>query len=119
MTFRLPNLRLILLAVAVLAFLAGFFALAPDSVSPSGVAHAQSADPDPTIVNICDRTEKVRDGILADLPDVSDCSAVTESDLESIHDLDLTAPIMGYYDEDGNMVQFGPAPSGYLRVEGR
>ena len=104
MTFRLSNLRLILLAVAVLALLA-VFALAPDSVSPSGVAHAQSADPDPTIVNICDRTEKVRDGILADLPDVSDCSAVTESDLESIHDLDLSAPIMGYYDEDGNMVQ--------------
>ena len=104
MTFRLPNLCLILLAVAVLALLA-VFALAPDSVSPSGVAHAQSADPDPTIVNICDRTEKVRDGILADLPDVSDCSAVTESDLESIHDLDLSAPIMGYYDEDGNMVQ--------------
>ena len=104
MTFRLPNLRLILLAVAVLALLA-VFALAPDSVSPSGVAHAQSADAEPTIVNICDRTEKVRDGILADLPDVSDCSAVTESDLESIHDLDLTAPIMGYYDEDGNMVQ--------------
>ena len=104
MTFRLPNLRLILLAVAVLAFLA-VFALAPDSVSPSGVAHAQSADPDLTIVNICDRTEKVRDRILANLPDVSDCSAVTESDLESIHALSLSAPISGYYDEGGNMVQ--------------
>ena len=51
MTFRLPNLRLILLAVAVLAFLA-VFALAPDSVSPSGVAHAQSADPEPTISSL-------------------------------------------------------------------
>ena len=96
MTFRLPNLRLILLAVAVLAFLA-VFALAPDSVSPSGVAHAQSADTEPTIVNICDRTPAVRDGILGwlridallgpDSPDKYrswDCATVTDHDLSGI-----------------------------------
>ena len=64
MTFRLPNQRLILRAVAALALLA-VFALAPASVSPSSVAHAQTADPEPTIINICDRTPQVRDAILA------------------------------------------------------
>ena len=77
MTFQLPNLRLILLAAVALALLA-VFALAPASVSLSGVAHAQSADPEPAIVNICDRTEQVRDAILANLRDVSDCAAVTD-----------------------------------------
>ena len=42
MTFRLPNLRLTTRAVAALALLA-VFALAPASVSLSGVAHAQSS----------------------------------------------------------------------------
>ena len=89
MTSRLPNLRLILLAVAALALLA-VFALAPASVSLSGVAHAQSADPEPTIVNICDRTEQVRHAILAKLPDVSDCAAVTDSDLNRVTYLNLS-----------------------------
>ena len=89
MTFRLPNLRLILRAFAALALLA-VFVLAPASVSLSGVAHAQSADPDPTIVNICDRTSEVRDAILGKLPEVSDCADVTASDLSGITDgLDL------------------------------
>ena len=89
MTSRLPDLRLILRAVAALALLA-VFALAPASVSLSGVAHAQSADPEPTIVNICDRTEQVRDAILANLRDVSDCAAVTDSDLDRVTYLGLS-----------------------------
>ena len=92
MIFQLPDLRLILRAVAALALLA-VFALAPVSVSLSGVAHAQSADPEPTIVNICDRTPQVRDAILANLRDVSDCAAVTDSDLNRVRRLPL------YYEE--------------------
>ena len=92
MIFQLPNLRLILRAAAALALLA-VFALAPVSVSLSGVAHAQSADPEPTIVNICDRTPQVRDAILANLRDVSDCAAVTDSDLNRVRRLPL------YYEE--------------------
>ena len=84
MTFRLPNLRLILLAVAVLAFLA-VFALVPDSVSPSGVAHAQTADPERTIVNICDRTEQVRDEIRGSVP----CDEVTDAQLSAIVEVRL------------------------------
>ena len=99
MTIRLLDLRLILRAVAALALLA-VFALAPASVSPSGVAHAQSADPEPTIVNICDRTEQVRDAILAILRDVSDCAAVTDSDLNSVRYLYL-------YDEEIAALQAG------------
>ena len=38
----------------------------------------------PTIVNICDRTEQVRDAILAKLRDGSDCAAVTDSDLNRV-----------------------------------
>ena len=86
MTFRLLDLRLILLAVGALALLA-VFALAPDSVSPSGVAHAQSADPDPTIVNICDRTEKVRDEIRGSVP----CDEVTDAQLSAIVELRLVS----------------------------
>ena len=51
MTFRLLDLRLILLAVAVSALLA-VFALAPAPVSLSGVAHAQRADTEPTISSL-------------------------------------------------------------------
>ena len=43
----------------------------------------------PTIVNICDRTEQVRDAILAKLRDVSDCAAVTDSDLNRFRSLYL------------------------------
>ena len=87
MTSRLPNLRLILLAVAVLALLA-VFALAPASVSLSGIAHAQTADPPadtgPTSAGICGRTPQVRDAILNRLSDVSQCADVTGDHLASI-----------------------------------
>ena len=43
----------------------------------------------PTIVNICERTPQVRDAILAMLPDINDCAAVTNSDLGSIGELVL------------------------------
>ena len=76
------------------------FALAPASVSLSGVAHAQSADPEPTIVNICDRTEQVRDAILAKLRDVSDCAAVTDSDLNRV-------TLLSLYDEEITALQAG------------
>ena len=84
MTSRLPNLRLILRAVAALALLA-VFALAPASVSLSGVAHAESADPEPTTVNICDRTEQVRDEIRGSVP----CDDVTDAQLSAIVELRL------------------------------
>ena len=87
MTFRLPNLPLILLAVAALALLA-VFALAPASVSLSGVALAQTADPpadtEPTSAGICGRTPQVRDAILNRLSDVSQCADVTGDHLASI-----------------------------------
>ena len=86
MTIRLPNLRLILLAVAALALLA-VFALAPASVSLSGVAHAESADPEPSIVNICDRTEQVRDEIRGSVP----CDEVTDAQLSAIVELRLVS----------------------------
>ena len=98
MTFRLPNLRLILLAVAVLALLA-VFALAPASVSPNSVAHAQSADAEPTIINTCDRTPQVRDAILAELY-ANDCADVTDSDLNRVTSLAL-------YDEEITALQAG------------
>ena len=83
MPYRLPNLHLILRGVVALALLSVFaFALTP--VSLSGVALAQPADAEPTIVNICDRTPQVRDAILAKLTDVSDCAAVTDADLGGI-----------------------------------
>ena len=87
MTFRLPNLPLILLVVAALALLA-VFALAPASVSLSGIAHAQTADPpadtEPTSAGICGRTPQVRDAILNRLSDVSQCADVTGDHLASI-----------------------------------
>ena len=39
---------------------------------------------------ICDRTEQVRHAILAKLPDVSDCAAVTDSDLNRVTYLNLS-----------------------------
>ena len=91
MRLRLPELRLILLAVAMLALLA-VFALAPTPIPLSNVAHAQSADPEPNIVNICDRTEQVRDAIRSSFP----CDEVTHAWLSSIkelrlHDREITA----------------------------
>ena len=83
MPYRLPNLHLILRGVVALALLS-VFAFAPTPVSLSGVALAQRADAEPTIVNICDRTPQVRDAILAKLTDVSDCAAVTDADLSGI-----------------------------------
>ena len=87
MRLRLPEPRLILLAVAVLALLA-IFALAPAAVPRSGVAHAQTADPpadtEPTSAGICGRTPQVRDAILNRLSDVSQCSDVTGDHLASI-----------------------------------
>ena len=87
MTFRLLDLRLILRAVAALALLA-VFALAPASVSLSGVAHAQTADPpadtEPASAGICGRTPQVRDAILNRLSDVSQCADVTVDHLASI-----------------------------------
>ena len=80
---RLPNLHLVLGAVVALALLS-VFTFAPTPVSLSGVALAQPADAEPTIVNICDRTPQVRDAILAKLTDVSDCAAVTDADLSGI-----------------------------------
>ena len=87
MRLRLPEPRLILLAVAVLALLAAF-ALAPASVPRNGVAHAQTADPptdtEPTSAGICGRTPQVRDAILSRLSDVSQCADVTGDHLASI-----------------------------------
>ena len=80
---RLPNLHLVLGAVVALALLS-VFTFAPTPVSLSGVALAQPADAEPTIVNICDRTPQVRDAILAKLTEVSDCAAVTDADLSGI-----------------------------------
>ena len=39
---------------------------------------------------ICDRTEQVRDAILDQLPDISDCALVTGTDLRSITRLSLS-----------------------------
>ena len=100
MRLRLPELRLILLAVAMLALLA-VFALALTPIPLSNVAHAQSADPEPTIVNICDRTEQVRDAILAKLRDDSDCAAVTDSDLNRVRST------LHLYDEEITALQAG------------
>ena len=50
--------------------------------SIAAVALAQSAADDP--VNICGRTSQVRDAILAKLPGVDDCAAVTAYNLRSI-----------------------------------
>ena len=87
MRLRLPELRLILLAVAMLTLLA-VSALAPASVPRNGVAHAQTADPptdtEPTSAGICGRTPQVRDAILSRLSDVSQCADVTGDHLASI-----------------------------------
>ena len=95
MTFRLPGLRMTIRAGAALALLA-LFALAPTPFSPGGVALAQT--PEPTVANICDRTPQVRKAILAKLPDVNDCAAVTDAHLSGITG---TFPI-GY----GSIVEF-------------
>ena len=84
-------------AVAALALLA-FFALAPTPFSLGGVALAQEADSEATVANICDRTPQVRKAILAKLPDVNDCAAVTDAHLSGITG---TFPI-----EYGSIVEF-------------
>ena len=87
MRLRLPEPRLILRAVAMLALLA-VFALAPASVPRNGVALAQTVDPpadtEPTSAGICSRTPQVRDAILSRLSDVSQCANVTGDHLASI-----------------------------------
>ena len=42
------------------------------------------------VQTICDRTEQVRDAILAKLPDISDCSVVTDVELRGITELRLS-----------------------------
>ncbi len=59
------------------------------SSAATGVATPTPPPPTPTptpepAAGICDRTQQVRDAILAKLPDVNDCSAVTANDLSSI-----------------------------------
>ena len=41
-------------------------------------------------IGICDRTQEVQDAILASLPNVSDCANVTDTDLNSVIELDLS-----------------------------
>ena len=55
------------------------------SSAATGVATPTPPPPTPEpAAGICDRTQQVRDAILAKLPDVNDCSAVTADDLSSI-----------------------------------
>ena len=75
MTFRRPKMR-IKTAVAM-ALLVMAVVVASMSIPPSGTVLAQSS-------GICDRTQEVRDAILAELPDVSDCANVTDSHLAGI-----------------------------------
>ena len=52
-------------------------------VTPTPPPPTPTPTPEPA-ASICDRTQQVRDAILAKLPDVNDCSAVTADDLSSI-----------------------------------
>ena len=75
MRFRRPKLRsktAVAMALLVTAVVA-----ASMSIPPSSTVLAQSS-------GICDRTQEVRDDILAKLSDVSDCANVTDSHLAGI-----------------------------------
>ena len=75
MTFRRPKLRN-KTAVAMALLLTAVVA-ASMSIPPSSTVLAQSS-------GICERTQEVRDAILAKLSDVSDCANVTDSHLAGI-----------------------------------
>ena len=75
MTLRRPKLSN-KTAVAMALLLTAVVA-ASMSIPPSGTVIAQSS-------GICDRTQQVRDAILAKLADVSDCANVTDSHLAGI-----------------------------------
>ena len=75
MRFRRPKLRI--KTAAASALLVTAVVAASMSVAPSSTVLAQSS-------GICDRTEEVRDAILAELSDVSECANVTDSHLAGI-----------------------------------
>ncbi len=75
MRFRRPKLRI--KTAAAMALLVMAVVAASISVPPSSTVLAQSS-------GICDRTEEVRDAILAKLSKVSECANVTDSHLSGI-----------------------------------
>ncbi len=75
MRFRRPKLRI--KTVAAMALLVAAVVAVSMAVPPSSTVLAQSS-------GICNRTQEVRDAILAKLSDVSDCANVTDSHLAGI-----------------------------------
>ena len=63
------------------------YALEKSSGLPLEVFAAESGAPTP----VCDRTEQVRDGIVAEVPGVSTCGGVTDADLAAITFLGLNS----------------------------
>ena len=62
-----------------------------DAGNPETRTSAATAVVMPRVVQtICDRTEQVRDAILAKLPDIGDCSVVTDVELRGITELRLS-----------------------------
>ena len=53
-------------------------------VCAAGVSTTASVEPIPDVLPVCDRTPEVRDAIVGLVPEVSDCSDVTEEHLKSI-----------------------------------